>query len=353
MELMDVSSSITRVRELIDKHSQTYERNEEAVRNQLVNPILRSLGWDPEDPDMVVPNIRMQEGNVPDYTLKKDNKTVLFIEAKNLGTQLETIDVIRQLSKYCYEEGTAYGVLTNGQLWLLFEAFSEGKRLNERILWKADLETEGTEDVSAKLSTIARNNASEIGKLAKGMKVLDEAWAALPAYRDDVVLALIPVLKYVIGLNWSEYHFEDDQIKKFLTDRLTRESHGNQLPFQFSGTEKQIVSPKVSSRQFRMKIGDKEYDLESANQILVHTANWLIASRKLTKNNCPVPVGPKRYLVNSEPRHKDGKKFFFPKKLSNGLWIEANYSRKDCENQARNLLEKFGVSSKLLVVNEA
>ncbi len=278
MELPDISSTITRVRELIGKHSQTYEKNEEAVRNQLVNPILRSLGWDPEDPDMVVPNIRMQEGHIPDYALKKNNKTVLFIEAKNLGTQLEGIEVIRQLSKYCYEEGTAYGVLTNGQLWLLFEAFSEGKPLRERILWKADLETEDAESVSAKLGTIARDNASDIGKLAKGRRVLDEAWAALPAYRDDVVLALIPVLKYVIGLNWSEYHFDDDQIKKFLTDRLTREFQGNRSPFQSSGIEEQTASPKVSSRQFRMKIGDKQYDLESANQILVNTANWLIAS---------------------------------------------------------------------------
>ena len=59
-----------------------------AVRDQIVNPILRGLGWDPENPEEVQPNVYSEEG-VPDYSLLKGSKKVLFIEAKKLSVDIE------------------------------------------------------------------------------------------------------------------------------------------------------------------------------------------------------------------------------------------------------------------------
>jgi hypothetical protein len=61
-----------------------YERNEMAVREHVVNPILRALDWDPENPAEVVPNIYTEEG-FPDYCLTIANNRKLFIEVKNLN----------------------------------------------------------------------------------------------------------------------------------------------------------------------------------------------------------------------------------------------------------------------------
>jgi len=54
----------------IKRYRSFYEQNETAVRHQLVNPILRSLGWNPENPEEVQPNISTEEG-IPDYALIK------------------------------------------------------------------------------------------------------------------------------------------------------------------------------------------------------------------------------------------------------------------------------------------
>jgi len=54
-----------------------------AVRSQIINPILRGLGWDVENPEEVQPNVSTEEG-IPDYSLLKGDKKVLFIEAKKL-----------------------------------------------------------------------------------------------------------------------------------------------------------------------------------------------------------------------------------------------------------------------------
>lgn len=116
------------------KHRSLYDQNEMAVRDQLVNPILRGLGWNPEDPEEVRPNVSTEEG-VPDYSLIKNDSTVLFIEVKKLSVDVEQREVISQLAKYCFGEGMKYGVLTNGVIWILFRAFQEGTTMGERIVW--------------------------------------------------------------------------------------------------------------------------------------------------------------------------------------------------------------------------
>lgn len=50
------------VRERIRRFRERYEQNEMAVRRQLIEPILRGIGWDPEDPEQVIPNFSLEEG---------------------------------------------------------------------------------------------------------------------------------------------------------------------------------------------------------------------------------------------------------------------------------------------------
>jgi predicted type IV restriction endonuclease len=92
MSTLDIA--IATVAEKIKKFRSLYEQNEMAVRDHIVNPILRSLGWDPENPEEVQPNISIEEG-VPDYLLLKDGKKMLLIEAKKLGIDVEQPGTMR------------------------------------------------------------------------------------------------------------------------------------------------------------------------------------------------------------------------------------------------------------------
>lgn len=80
--MVDLRETIGVVTERMKKHRSLYERNEMAIRGQIVDPILRGLGWDTENPEEVQPNVSTEEG-VPDYSLLKDDKKALFIEAKS------------------------------------------------------------------------------------------------------------------------------------------------------------------------------------------------------------------------------------------------------------------------------
>lgn len=121
--MLNLKEAIASAIEKMKKYRSLYEQNEMAVRSQIVEPILRSLGWDVENPEEVHPNVHSEEG-FPDYLLSKDNKKVLFIEAKKLSIDMEKRDVINQLAKYCFGQGMNHGVVA----MVLFGYFLEHVR---------------------------------------------------------------------------------------------------------------------------------------------------------------------------------------------------------------------------------
>lgn len=100
----------------------------------------------------------------------------------------------------------------------------------------------------------------------------------------------------------------------------------------------------------KIKLSGEIFELRNSFKILVYTAIWFIKREKLRASDCPVGIGHKRNLINTQPKHKYGDDFRAPKKLSNGLWIETQYSTALCINNARRLLERFGFSPDTLLI---
>lgn len=95
------------------------------------------------------------------------------------------------------------------------------------------------------------------------------------------------------------------------------------------------------------------YKVSYSYEILIKVAEWLIKKDKLRTEDCPIELTKregKRYLINTQPKHKDGGEFKQPKSLSNSLCIETKYSTKDCEDYARRLLKKYGYPEDVLEV---
>ncbi|MCK4245341.1 MAG: hypothetical protein KAX20_06930, partial [Candidatus Omnitrophica bacterium] len=278
--------------EKIKKFRSLYEQNEMAVRDQIVNPILRALGWNPENPEEVQPNISIEEG-VPDYSLIKNGKRVLFMEAKNLRSNVE--QEIRQLAKYCFGEGTKYGVLTNGVVWILFRSFIEEIPLAERVVWKVDIENEELQSVLRKLQTISKDNVEQVEMLVKKVQILDEVWTSLSDEPEEMIRGLMPTVKIHIGESYPNYQFNDAEIEDFLKERI-REMTSGVTEAPISSEPEIRDSWQKEEKPKRMKLSGEVFEIQSANEILTNTADWLIKKGKLKISDCPVPAGPKRYL---------------------------------------------------------
>ena len=63
--------------------------------------------------------------------------------------------------------------------------------------------------------------------------------------------------------------------------------------------------------------------------LLFEVAEWLIQNGRLTNELLPVPLGRKRYVVHTEPTHKNGSQFEDWEMLSNGLYLYLPSGSKD------------------------
>jgi len=211
----------TLIKETLDKVSENrkiYENGEYAVRDHLINPILNCLGWNTSNPKFVIPNLKTEGRDIPDYTLFKNGMRILFVEAKNLSVDLK--NEIQQLARYCYNEGTEFGVLTNGINWILFRTFLKGTTLKERIIWEIDLEKDSEELVTSKLKTIDYNNIENLERLIKNEKILDNAWQNFLNNPDYLLAKFGHVFKDSIDVNSIDTEFQDEEVEFYLKLRF-------------------------------------------------------------------------------------------------------------------------------------
>jgi predicted type IV restriction endonuclease len=154
--------------------------NEMLTRYILIDPVLRTLGWEMEDPGNVLVGepIRLQSNKLghPDYTLFYKGKRVAYVEAKCWGTMyrishkgkisdIERQKEYRQLARYCREckeNDMPLGILTDGGSWWVcdFRKRSFGDIVKERI----DL---GTDSKASVVSFLLKLRPGSVSSLLK------------------------------------------------------------------------------------------------------------------------------------------------------------------------------------------
>jgi hypothetical protein len=105
------------------------------TRYALVDPILRALGWDTEDPEQVEPEPRTETGR-PDYALKHDGKPIVMVEAKPLRSDLEKAR--GEGFRYCWQNKVPFYAITDGNVWELHDLREMGGKEIFRIQLKSD-----------------------------------------------------------------------------------------------------------------------------------------------------------------------------------------------------------------------
>jgi hypothetical protein len=111
---MDFKDQITQLAERISKQKDVIQ-TEEATKNAFIMPMIAVLGYDVFNPFEVVPEMDCdltRKGDRIDYAIKKDNATILLIECKHCGQNLDLHNT--QLAKYYAASNARFGILTNG-----------------------------------------------------------------------------------------------------------------------------------------------------------------------------------------------------------------------------------------------
>ena len=114
-EIKELINTVELIQKKILKYEVILSDNESMTRYVLIDPLLRALGWDLSDPDIVRTEDTVH-GTRSDYVLMD----VMVIEAKKLHESLD--DQEPKLRKYMKNQDVRYGALTDGCVWQIYDA---------------------------------------------------------------------------------------------------------------------------------------------------------------------------------------------------------------------------------------
>ena len=121
MDLTKAMELFQEIRRRVQKHQSDF--SEFRTRILLIDPVLRLLGWDVENPDLVVleyqPSTRKRQS--ADYILRNNEENVAIVEAKNIDKKIDDLEYREQADNYARYAGAQFFILTNGITWLLYE----------------------------------------------------------------------------------------------------------------------------------------------------------------------------------------------------------------------------------------
>ena len=88
MPLESLHTLVGTLRQRIQAHRPALSGSEWLTRYTLIDPLLRELGWDTEDPELVIPEYSSGGGRADYALLGNDGKPAMIVEAKKLGEPL-------------------------------------------------------------------------------------------------------------------------------------------------------------------------------------------------------------------------------------------------------------------------
>ena len=296
---------IERVKSQINNSGASLRSSEKRTGRILIDPMLQALGWDTGDGLLVISEYNI-DGERVDYALiGADQQPVAIVEAKKLDEPLSRHR--EQVARYAKKTRRGFSVLTNGNEWEVYDNSKPGRFEQRRILMVS----------IAEHSSLAC--AVPLLQLWRPYLVPDQPAPSVvpvsdPRPTSPETAAPIQPRPPAPGAGW-----------KSLRDLRIAEKHAR-LP------------PKM-----RLPNGE-ERKIERWNDILFEVAEWLIRDGKLTAAKCPIPLGrsDRNCLVNSRPKHTNGRDLRSPRELTKGLFLNVDMAPTKLVGRSRELMEHLG-----------
>ena len=296
VKVNSVSDAVSTVQANIEERRESFVRNERQTRSGLIDPILRILGWDVSQVDLVGSEYRTSSSGTADYALFGGSDPIALIEAKRLGKSLD-VEIVEQLANYTSNENTVrFAIFTNGDHWRMRE---KGKR-------------ETVFDINLSVEQPLKS-ALEMMRLGRDVLLEDQDNQRTGEEKS----------RHVEQSGPTESRLDDTNKKSSVADWVSLDEVGFQTG-----------DPRPKS----VMLPDKDHpiDVGSYKDLWVEVVEWLFRNEKsddweryfFNRFASVSPPDP-----NSQPH---------PRQLSNGLWLATNYSTIYTGQNIKNALSSFG-----------
>ncbi len=297
--LDELVSCIETLQDRIKAHGESLRENEIRTRIQLIDPLLRALGWDVSDPSLVVPEYKVKDDRADYALLQPGDGLVAFIEAKRLNTVLDPHQ--SQMVKYALMDGIKHVGLTDGNRWEFYDLLRPVGMDEKQILGLSIADTPSHE-CALRLLILWRSNLST----------------------GEPVPAASPVLSATV---------DPPPVRPSPDDKWVSLSEYNPPP----------NTPPPKSIRFW---DGKEHPIKYWNEVLVSTAEKLYVEGTLKAADTPIHLWSDAwYHIHSEPVSPDGTEWRKPLKQIGDppLFVNVNLSGADLRSGTILLLKKYDV----------
>lgn len=314
----DFLTLIETLRERIMSHQSELRRNEALTRSVLIDPLLRALGWDTEDPAQVIPEfgIPSEPKKAADYALFAGGGVpMVIVEAKRLGDALA--EAARQAGKYCTLDGYRYFAVTDGCHWTLYETLRAGP-LDEKVVARFDLSS---------------GPATEVCSIALNLwrqRFVGGGSAPVRGTQDHMVTA------------------EERKVREPTSARATGAvarssiSPANQVDLPIDWISLSDLAPEAGDipKELRLPSG-AIVGVAGWSQLVLRLSEWLVEHNHLNEALLPIRTRGKRYLVAAQAKHSDGKPMTAPVRVGS-FFVETHYGGSATANNMRRIVDAAG-----------
>lgn len=129
------------IKALIDKYQKirdtgrTKSYTEEETKKGFILPLFKALGWNIEEKDEVSAEEDIISSGRVDYGFYLNGRAKFYLETKPLRADLNNEDYARQSTKYAWNKGVTWAVLTDFEGLKVFNAQAISKYLNDKLFF--------------------------------------------------------------------------------------------------------------------------------------------------------------------------------------------------------------------------
>jgi len=305
---------LLQIQESANLYKNILVKNEAATRSVLIDPILRALGWNTSNTNMVEVEKTMDQVRA-DYALYDINQIPqIIIEAKALGIDLDQKKLVMSLVNYAFQFGLQDVFLTDGLIWKHFERFVPGNVEPTRVLNIAE-----DDPVSCAAYLVQHLDAAKYWPIEQTIDVLSQRIEEL----ESTVSTLHKSVEMLVK-------------QKGISTTTLKPSPNGELFFIKLSDLDEIVGKKPT--HFRLPDGTVII-IKLWKDILRECCKFALKNNKIIPIPLPDRVGKKVFLISYE---KPAKGLAYISEEYNGktIYLYMNYDSKNCVMNALHVLKQ-------------
>ena len=310
MVLESLLELVETLRERIRRHRSALNGNEMLTRYALVDPLLRELGWDTSDPTIVVPEDTSGLGRGrPDYVLRANGQPTIVIEAKKLGSGLQS--GARQAVDYAMDASrqAPYFSITDGRNW---ETYDTNRPANDMRVSSFDIMASSPADVCLKAMALWRPAVEHGSVIAAETPII-----GLDALERDTAEQVEPQNQECEPTPQDQPAIQQPPA---VVAHFDHNSKGWIPLSQYVGKHREkpdrIIFPDGSVKE-----------LNRLNELLLEPVRWLHSNGYLNESDCPIRQSSQatNYVVASQEADITSTRKQYAKRVG-PFWVDTGYN---------------------------